>query len=118
MTKRVLIIGSDPTLLDTRRDVLEANNIPADTQLLRSLASGLVSSRDASLVVACSSLSLEARQTVVNSAHAAEPKLPCLVVVPNYSEESAIAGADATMEALEGPKKFISRIQQLISGTV
>ncbi len=114
MKNRVLIVGSDLTLLNTRRDILQVNGVLAETHLFDP-AHHVDSSSDTTVVVACSSLSAEARKAVIDSAYAASPNLKCLVVVPNSVDRKVASGADAVMEALEGPEKFMSHIHDLIA---
>ncbi len=102
-------------LLDTRRDVLEAHGIQAETRLVEAAPAEPLIRAETALVVACSSLSTSARQTIIDSAHTAAPRLPCLVVEPAFASSTATPEADGIVRALDGPKKFVELIQELIA---
>ena len=119
MARRVLILGSDPTLLETRREILKTNGIEAETLLGQSDLEEVVKSNPPALLVACSSLDLIARRRVLNLAHHSPAKIKCLVIGPriDFGRHSSdpVAEEELVLGAFDGPESFFRRVSRLIA---
>ena len=115
MSKRILIHGADPTLLETRRLVLARAGFAVETVSDKSNLTGLLQALRPDLLVVCSSLSLDSQQADVRAAHAIRPRLRCVVVSPLPLNASEIGDADVVFHPFEGAASFIVEVQRLLS---
>ncbi|MBB5058104.1 DNA-binding response OmpR family regulator [Granulicella aggregans] len=115
MSKRVLIHGADPTLLETRRRILSLDGIAAETVLNGSIMVDLIRAKRPDLLIVCSSLPLDLQQRDVRAASAVRPKVRCLVLAPHRHTGSEISDADTVVHPFDGPERFVSEVRKLLS---
>ena len=117
MSKRILIHGADPILLETRRRILSLNGFVVETVLNGSVLADLMQTKRPDLLVVCSSLPSESQQRDVRAANALRPKVKCLVVDPRTHTGSELIDADAVIPALDGPARFVTEVERLVSSS-
>ncbi|MBB5060544.1 DNA-binding NtrC family response regulator [Granulicella aggregans] len=115
MSKRILIHGADPILLETRSRILSLNGFAVETVLNVSILADLIQSRRPDLLVVCFSLPSDSQQRDVRAANALRPKVKCLVVDPRIHNGTEIIEADAVFHAFDGPAMFITEVEKLVS---
>ena len=119
MARRVLILGSDRTLLETRREVLETNGIEAETLLGDAGLDRAIELNTPALLVACSSLDRATRKAALNIAHRSSAKVRCLVIESrtdtSQSPSDLVTEDDLVMGAFESPEAFVLHVSRLIA---
>jgi len=114
MSKRVLIHGADPTLLETRRQVLSLHGLVVDTVLNGSILVDLIQTKRPDLLVVCSSLPPELQQRDVRAALAVRPEVKCFVVSHRSQNDSGTNDACQEFYGLDGPERFVTAVQKML----
>jgi DNA-binding NtrC family response regulator len=112
MQGKLLIYGNDSMLLTTRRLILEKAGHDVVTASTFSGAMLLLVNRQFDLLILCQSLNQEERRGMLESAHAINPNLKCVVLQFTGSHER-IANEE-TVEGLRGPTNLIESIHRML----
>jgi DNA-binding NtrC family response regulator len=115
MPKRVLIHGGDPTLLDTRRQILSLHGFNVETVLNGSVLVNLIHSKRPDLLIVCSSLPPDLQERDVRAALAVQPKVKCLVIHPGTPDDALVNEADQLFFPFDGPERFVSQVCNLLT---
>ena len=105
---KILLVGQDVSLLETRAEVLKKTGADVDyctaSKVLATLASELPN-----LVVLCHSLTEHEAEAIADKVHACSPKTRVLLVVSQVTEEKHYQGPKFDGTSLPGPLRLIQR---------
>jgi hypothetical protein len=111
MRPKVLLLGNDGSLLDTRRLVLQRNALNVQTVCgLSSLTE--IACRDVALVVLCHSLSPAEEQTAIQFVRTASPSSMVHLLLTRNREVHLPEHANVSVA--NGPQEFLSESLDLI----
>jgi hypothetical protein len=112
MPINVLVFGSDPVLLDTRRWLLEKAGFSVWAVSTVSDAQERLVEHDIALVVFCSSARPEAAPSVVTAARSHNPNVKTLFVTQGSPIARPLGGE--VIYSLAGPAVFVSCVRRLL----
>jgi DNA-binding NtrC family response regulator len=112
MPGKLLIYGNDSMLLTTRSLILEKVGYGVVTVSTFSEAMLLLLNQQFDLLILCQSLNEDERRGMLESAHAINPELKCVVLQFTGGHER-IANEE-TLEGLRGPTNLIDSIHRLL----
>jgi CheY-like chemotaxis protein len=114
MPKRILVCGTDKTLIETRRAILARSGYEVETHTVLA-ADRIPASPEVDLLVLCSSLSRDQQLTLLDQSHKERPGQKNLVVIAGKQDDRISLPVDVPFTALDGPVKFMKQVDSLLS---
>ena len=111
----ILIYGRDPQLLETRRMVLERTGYTVLTTNALAEIDHTAALHRIDLCILCYSLSMEECGRALALVHSRCPLVKSLVLTSGASGCSSTHLLDQVFDAMEGPAKLISTVNQLVT---
>ena len=112
MPGKLLIYGNDSMLLTTRRLILERVGYEVATVATFPDAMLLLLNQQLDLLILCQSLNEEERRGMLESAHAINPELKCVVL--QFTAGHQKIANEETLEGLRGPTNLIESIRRML----
>lgn len=113
MHAQILICGTDPTLLSTRRDVLRSVGFDVSTASRPEEIEGLIQVPTVDALVICHTLRPEQQQEALAVLHRYRPNAKSIVLTKSTTREIS-AHPDAFVSTAEGPKTLIQTLGRLL----
>jgi len=110
VSTKIILYGTDLSLLDTRRLILERSGLEVHATHELGDAMRLIEAREAELIVVCHSIPAEDAKNLMALAHATQPVMKTVVLIP--ANPTWIPGsADRVLVALEGPSALLAAVK-------
>jgi DNA-binding NtrC family response regulator len=110
----ILVYGSDPQLLKTRRWILERADYRVSTAMELDDIVQLFSVEQVSLLILCHTLSTEECGRALALAHSKRPPIQTLALTAGQSG-CRLGSSDEVIDAMEGPVKLLNTVTRLAS---
>jgi DNA-binding NtrC family response regulator len=113
---QILICGTDPTLLSTRRDILRSVGFDVSTASRPEEIEGLIQAPTVDALVICHTLKPEQQEEALAILHRYRPTAKSIILTKSTSR-AVDAHPDAFVCTTEGPKTLIQALGRLLNHT-
>jgi DNA-binding response OmpR family regulator len=111
---RVLVLGQNTTLLETRSRILELAGYQVSSVLEMAVAETAISSEPFDLNILCNTLSSEQRRSVLTSARLVRPTMKTLILVDDRPMDFLLEANEATFNVFEGPRALLTAVGRML----
>jgi hypothetical protein len=111
---RVLILGHNTTLLETRGRILELAGYRVSSVLEIAVAQTALSSESFDLNILCNTLSSEQRRSVLTCARSLRPTMKTLILVDDRPMDLPLEANEDTFSVFEGPRGLLAAVDRIL----
>jgi DNA-binding response OmpR family regulator len=114
---QILLIGHEPSLMDTRRWLLQGRGFRVLLAARVTDASQILSSHDIDLLILCHSLSVKDLTHAIRMAQSIRPQMKRLILQSTDISHTvaALEEREQVLEPLEGPQAFLRKVTTMLN---
>lgn len=112
--RRVLMLGHETTLLETRSRILELAGYRVSPVLEIAAAENALSSDPFDLSILCNTLSSEQRRNFLTCARSLRPNMKTLILVDDRPMDFPLEANEDTFSVFEGPRGLLATVDRIL----
>jgi DNA-binding response OmpR family regulator len=114
MVHRILVCGSNETLVETRCRILEKAGYEVTACNAHTAKEEISATKKFDLLILCSSLSRDEQLSLIEISHEERPGKKNLIVYAGNPDDRLSSSADVSFPAFDGPVRFVTQVISLI----
>jgi DNA-binding NtrC family response regulator len=114
LPRRVLMVGQETILLETRSRILELAGYEVSPVLEISVAERALSCEPYDLSILCHTLRPEHRSSILTCARLRQPTIKTLILVDDQPVDFPLAANEAIFSVFNGPRALLATVDDLL----